>query len=749
MKMTISVADCAGNAKNVLYPQQVEVTNADQLRAAVAHDHVCGVFKDNRRSVKNFQGANVLVMDCDNDHSDVPAEWVTPSKIDNLFSGLSYALVPSCHDGKLKDGKTARPRFHIYFPIADIEDAQRYSNLKVGIHDRYRFFDGNAVDAARFVYGSEVDADKVVWHEGTCTIDQRIYVSDKLDYIPEGQRNSKMSHFAGKLVKRYGVSDKAHEVFLEQAEKCDPPLGDEELAAIWRSAEKFYNEKIVKQPGYVPPDQYEFGDLSLQPKAFNDLDQAMVLANEYGSELSYTTSTGLLHYDGMVWRESKPDVVCVLHALLDLQQKDAGEAVRAARQDLCNRGYPKADVDKCGTKLRNSIRCEEDYQALQRLENALAYQKFINKRRDAHYVDSTLDSLEPEIAVDVNDFDRDGFLLNTPGGTYDLRHGIAGRHDHTPQDMLTKMTAVAPGEQGADLWRDAVATFFCGDIELMEYVQQIVGLCTIGKVYVEALIIAYGDGRNGKSTFWNTIARVMGSYSGGISADALTTRCRRNVKPEMAEVKGKRLLIAAELEEGNRLDTSIIKQLCSTDEINAEKKFYAPFQFTPTHTLVLYTNHLPKVGECDAGTWRRLIVIPFEAKIEGSSDIKNYSDYLFQNAGPAVLAWAIEGAQKVIAKGYKLDWPSSVRESVDAYREENDWMTHFLEDCCEVSPEYRQNSGDLYVSYRAYTQRSGEFTRSKMDFYAALTSRGFKRKRMKKGVVVYGLKLMAGQDFLG
>lgn len=98
-----------------------------------------------------------------------------------------------------------------------------------------------------------------------------------------------------------------------------------------------------------------------------------------------------------------------------------------------------------------------------------------------------------------------------------------------------------------------------------------------------------------------------------MSADALTMGCKRNVKPELAEAKGKRLLIASELEEGVRLNTSIIKQLCSTDEIFAEKKYKDPFSFTPSHTLVLYTNHLPRVGANDPGTWRRLIVIPFHA----------------------------------------------------------------------------------------------------------------------------------------
>ena len=157
----------------------------------------------------------------------------------------------------------------------------------------------------------------------------------------------------------------------------------------------------------------------------------------------------------------------------------------------------------------------------------------------------------------------------------------------------------------------------------------ICGLAAIGEVFVEALIIAYGDGRNGKSTFWNAISRVLGLYSGNISADTLTVGCRRNIKPEMAEVKGKRLLIAAEMQEGARLNDSTVKQLCSTDDVFAEKKYKDPFylQALP-HAGAVY-EHLPRVSASDDGIWRRLIVIPFNAKIEGKADIKNYGEYLY------------------------------------------------------------------------------------------------------------------------
>ena len=126
-------------------------------------------------------------------------------------------------------------------------------------------------------------------------------------------------------------------------------------------------------------------------------------------------------------------------------------------------------------------------------------------------------------------------------------------------------------------------------------------------------------------------------------------------------MRGQRLVIAAELEEGTRLNTATVKQMCSTDEVYAEKKYKDPFSFVPSHTLVLYTNHLPKVGAIDAGTWRRLIVVPFNARITGSGDIKNYAEYLYENAGPAILAWMIEGAKRVIDMEFHITLPGGER----------------------------------------------------------------------------------------
>ena len=88
----------------------------------------------------------------------------------------------------------------------------------------------------------------------------------------------------------------------------------------------------------------------------------------------------------------------------------------------------------------------------------------------------------------------------TPRHTYDLREGIEGIRDHDPNDFITKMTAYDPATRrrssGRKRWAHSSATTRA----LIQYVQRVVGIVCVGQVFLEAMIIAYGDGRNGKST---------------------------------------------------------------------------------------------------------------------------------------------------------------------------------------------------------------------------------------------------------
>ena len=739
MQMTIYDAATVGSRSNCVYPNPVTVTDADTMRQAAAFDHVCAAYKQNYRSVDNFLKADCLPMDCDNDHSDDPDDWLTPFDVAMDFPGVGMIFVYSRSHMKPKGKRGPRPRFHVYFICTETTNSEIYSSWKDRLIADYPYFDDGAKDSARFLFGVKNAVVEV--YDGEITIDE--FLADSFaewdaaqGQIPEGSRNKTMSHYAGRIIKRLGNTEEAHKQFLKEAEKCSPPLDDAELAGIWASAVKF-GAKVAAQEGYIPPEQYN-QDFLLMPEDFSDVGQAIVLSREYMDRLRFSPATDYIVFNGSFWEESQPNAQGIAQELTARQLEEAETEIQRCMKEMSDNGA-WAMLAAMGAKKAMAAFSEAQRRSFEKYERAETYRKYAIKHRDTKYISAALKEARPMIQIEQRVLDADEFLLNLPSGTCDLRTGAV--REHNAQDYITKQTAVDPSGDGMDVWEDALQTFFQGDADLIRYVQEIVGLAAIGKVYIEALVIAYGEGRNGKSTFWNTIARVLGTYSGNMSADTLTVGCKRNVKPELAEAKGKRMIIAAELEEGMRLNTSNVKQLCSTDEIYAEKKYKAPFSYVPTHTLVLYTNHLPRVGAIDQGTWRRLIVIPFNAKIEGKADIKNYSDFLFKTAGGAVLSWIIEGAKRVIASDYKIVQPRVVQDAIQKYKENNDWLAHFLDDCCEVGDDFEAKSGEFYNAYRSYCLQMGEYTRSTTDFYSALESTGVVRKRTRTGVIIYGLKL--------
>lgn len=751
MRFTLYRSDCLEVPENCTYLHKVEVTGKDSLIEAVKHDYVCAEYQGNYRSNDNFIGSDCLPVDCDNDHSDDPEEWVYPSDVATAFPGVAFAVHYSRNHMKQKGDKAPRPKFHVFFTIDRVTDPSQYSEMKKLVNSIFPYFDTKALDAARFFFGTKEP--EVEIFDGPMTL-TTFLADDDFDanmdsgsygdiVIPEGSRNATLSHYAGRILKRFGNTDEAHKHFAEVAACCQPPLEQSELDSIWRSAQRFYG-KVAAQEGYIPPEQYN-QDLQLKPSDYSDVGQATVLTREYECKLRYSPSTDFLVYNGRFWEESKPKAQAVAQELTTRQLEEAETEIKKATDEMMKNGAWEL-LASMGPKKAAMAFSSKQARSFQKYENATTYRNYAIKRRDSKYITAALKEAHPMVEIDQRQLDADEFLLNTPSATYDLRIGLPSAHEHTPSDFITKQTTVDPSDDGMDIWQDALETFFCGDNELIDYVQEIAGLSAIGKVCVEGLIIAYGEGRNGKSTFWNTLSRVLGTYSGNMSADTLTVGCKRNVKPELAEAKGKRIIIAAELEEGMRLNTSNVKQLCSTDEIYAEKKYKDPFSFVPSHTLVLYTNHLPKVGAIDAGTWRRLIVIPFNAKIEGSSDIKNYADYLFNKAGGAILKWIMTGAKRVIEKDYHIVKPAVVDAAIQKYKDNNDWLSQFLDECCEVGSGLIAKSGEVYNAYRSYCMQVGDYIRSTTDFYTALECAGFERKRNKSARLILGLQLKS--DFL-
>ena len=155
---------------------------------------------------------------------------------------------------------------------------------------------------------------------------------------------------------------------------------------------------------------------------------------------------------------------------------------------------------------------------------------------------------------------------------------------------------------------------------------------------------------------------------------------------------------------------------------------------------------MPKIKSVDNGILRRLKPIPFNAKISESKDIKNYADYLFENAGSFIMQWVIEGAQKVIASNFKLQVPKVVADAFKTHYENTTWLDQFVTDCCVVGKTELAKSGELYKAYQQYCFRNGEFIRGTKDFYFMIEAKGFHKNKTSKGIVVHGISLKGKKE---
>ena len=266
--LTVHHSNRCGNAKNCLYLYSGTSSDPEELKVLFSHDHTFIDFKDNYRSKEKFLKATVATLDNDNDHSDDPAEWIPIDDIPRLFPGIPCVVSTSRHHMKQKGDRSPRPRYHVAFQIDVLTDPAEYAALLSRVQALFPFFDAKVLDAGRFFFGNPDT--EVYTFQGYRTLtdfieelEENKFVADieettaaRIGSIPEGSRNSTISHEAGKILKRWGDTPEAYEKFMEVVAKCSPPLPEDEVKSTWKSAIKFLHEKVEKQPGYVPPAEY-------------------------------------------------------------------------------------------------------------------------------------------------------------------------------------------------------------------------------------------------------------------------------------------------------------------------------------------------------------------------------------------------------------------------------------------------------------------------------------------------------------
>lgn len=344
---------------------------------------------------------------------------------------------------------------------------------------------------------------------------------------------------------------------------------------------------------------------------------------------------------------------------------------------------------------------------------------------------------QAEIPVMPSDFDKPPFLINCPNGTVDLKTGRLG--PHVRGDLLTKR-ANAPFDAAATspTWEAFLRRIMGDDVAMVDFLRRAVGYAATGSVKEHALFFLYGLGRNGKSTFLNTIQEVLGDYAITVNADLLTAKNQEDHPTGVADLQGRRFVATIEVEDGRRMAESLVKTLTGGDKIRARRMRENFFEFEPTHKLFLAANHKPVIKGTDDGIWRRIKLIPFKVQIPDAEVDKSLPDKL-QAEAPGILAWVVRGCLEWQEVG--LLEPEAVVEATKDYRTEMDYLGDFLEECCEVVDGFRCRSNDLYRTFCKWCTETGGHPPTKNKFGRMLTDRGFGIEKTNSLVWRLGLRV--------
>jgi putative DNA primase/helicase len=345
---------------------------------------------------------------------------------------------------------------------------------------------------------------------------------------------------------------------------------------------------------------------------------------------------------------------------------------------------------------------------------------------------------DQRIAVSVNEWDADPWLLNTPAGTVDLRTGDIRMH--SPGDKLTRITGVAPDRAcPIPLWTRFLVTVADGNKDLIACMQRMAGYSLTGSTREHALFFLYGTGANGKSTFLNAITACAGEYHRVAPIETFTASNTERHPTELAGLRGARLVTAVETEEGRRWDESKIKALTGGDPISARYMRQDFFTYTPQFKLIIAGNHKPGLRSVDEAIRRRFNLIPLTVTIRPEDRDPEFPEKL-KAEWPGILAWMIEGCLAWQQQG--LDAPQIVTDATNAYLEAEDGISAWIDECCQRDPNSFATSTRLFGSWSAWATKNGEQIGTTKKLVRSIEAKGLEPHRQKNGRGFLGLRIM-------
>lgn len=440
--------------------------------------------------------------------------------------------------------------------------------------------------------------------------------------------------------------------------------------------------------------------------ALNDLGNGERFVHFHGERTRYSYKAKVwLAYDGTRWRDDDQSKI----------ERLAKETARRIYQEAAT------EIDE-------------------KKQKAIA--DFAGKSQVRQKVESMLWAARSEVAREIDQFDLNPMLLNVANGTLNLETGEMMKH--SAGDYISKIAAVAFDKSATcPKWLAFLDRIFDDEEELIAHVQKAAGYSLTGDISEQCLFIAFGNGANGKTVFLSTLEMLFGFYAMTMPIESLMIRQNSNgPREDIARLRGARLVVASEAEEGQRFAESLIKQLTGGDTITARFLHQNSFEFKPEFKLWLNVNHKPVIRGTDEGIWRRIHLIPFNITIPKDERIP-LKEMLatMRSELPGILNWALEGLKKCNADGLKP--VALVAEATKGYRAEMDMIGGFIADRCVMGNRAVCGATDLYNEFKAWARENNEFEMTQTAFGIKLSERGFVKGRNSVGQKIWkGVGLM-------
>jgi putative DNA primase/helicase len=345
-----------------------------------------------------------------------------------------------------------------------------------------------------------------------------------------------------------------------------------------------------------------------------------------------------------------------------------------------------------------------------------------------------LDVVKHRAAARMSDFDRDPWLLGAENGVIDLKTGRL-----LPHDRKYRITALSPAVYDPDAacprWEQFLCEIMAGDDAMIAALQRMAGYFLTGDISEQILPIFYGPGGNGKNVYLDTLTGIMGPLACEAPEGLLTVRRNDEHPTEIADLLGKRLVVASETEEGRRMRIGLVKKLTGNKYLKGRFMRQDYFQFERTHKTVLVTNNKPVVTETSNAIWRRLRLIPFEVTIPEERQDKQLTEKLMAE-WPGILAWAVRGCLDWLQRQCDLALPQAVMDATSEYRSDSDYVADFLAEQCKdwrKFPEQKMKTPKerLYSAYCEWCKSVGEDVLTRTIFGQRMRGHGYEDRTAK------------------